>query len=122
VRRLLAALALTSLLLGGCSSYNYGTNYIDRNLLNPRPDAPRGVRPVAKVEETLFGVHLFGLRLATPDPEELKDRHLTKPSYGITNWQVVAGTAGFPLGLLDWLINWPWARVNFDVVELLEEE
>jgi hypothetical protein len=97
----------------GCYNIAISSYYEDPRRFSPRPDETYSIEPVAKVNETLFGLHLFGLRVKSVDPVKLRDQYLTNPNYRITNWQLLIANVdlGFPCAI-------PYAKVVFDVVEV----
>jgi hypothetical protein len=115
--RLHLVLAFASFLTAtGCFNYAISSYYEDPRRFSPRPDETYSIEPVAKVNETLFGFHLFGMRVKSIDPLKLRDEYLTHPNYRITNWQLLIATVELPY--LAYLCTIPYAKVVFDVVEV----
>lgn len=114
------ALALSALSLPSVACYgiraSFGASYQDPRRFTLRPDKDYSIEPIAKVNERLHGLYVFGFFLRPPNPEELRDEYLKDPDHMITNWQVSEGT--YTTLLLDYIFTIPYCQVSFDVVSV----
>ncbi len=98
--------------------WSTGFSFQDSRRFQYRPGGTVRVTPVARVDETLWGLSLFGFQAKTIDPQSLRQQYLANPRYRVVNWQIVSGNLDIPY--VDFLMIFPYCRVSFDVVEVEE--
>jgi len=106
--------ALTS----GCFRWNTGFSFQDHRRFQHRPGSLNRVKAIARVQETLWGMNLFGINVRSLQPESLREKYLANPRYRVTNWQLLTGNLDIPY--LDLFMMFPYCQVGFDVVEVEE--
>lgn len=102
----------------GCMLWSTGFSFQDSRRFQQRPGGTVRVTPIAKIDETLWGLSLFGFQAKAIDPQSLRQQYLANPRYRVVNWQIVSGNLDIPY--VDFLMIFPYCRVSFDVVEVEE--
>jgi hypothetical protein len=102
----------------GCFQWSTGFEFQDHRRFQHRPGSLNRVKAIARIDETLWGMNLFGINVRPIQPEALREKYLANPNYRVTNWQLLTGNLDVPY--LDMLMIFPYCRVSFDIVEVEE--
>jgi len=121
MQRVWRHVAMAALLIGatGCYQAPVGLHYEDTRRFQQRPHGSYRIAPVARVDETLYGLNILGIAVRPLKPEVLQDKYLKDQTLYLTNWQVLTAVIDIPY--VQFLFNMPYARVIFDVVRVEDQ-